>query len=185
MTNNTGKVKKYRKKFKYLDKNGARLQRKNSIEAEYVNGVLDESGNKVIRALSSEEVMFLENFYKEYVHNTFVTDSESQRLYKKARNLITRKENIEYKNKHGDFPKEVLQVIESFNKKSKELGNTFYNFWDQKEINSDDYKRRYDIHNNCTKGVQLESFDVIQHLVDGEEDYDNTLIEDLVTESEE
>lgn len=184
MTNNTGKQKKYKKNYQHLNKNGARLHRRDFIETQYTKGVLDEKGNQVIRALNKEEINFLDNFYKEYVHNTFITDSESQKLYKKARKLIKQKENVEFFKENGSYPEYVLEVIESFNKKSKALGNTFYDFWDQRDINSDDYKRRYDIHNNCTKGLQLESFEDVKNTVEGDDEYNPTMLEDLITESE-
>lgn len=184
MISNTGKVKKHKKKFQYLNKKGARIQRQEFIETSYLTGVVNENGEKVIRALEEDEKEFLNNFYKEFVHGTFNTDAESTRLFKKAKKLSKKKENVKFFDQNGFYPLEVESAIEEFNNKSKSLGNMAYDFWEQREINSDDYKRRYDIQNNSARGLQLESFEDVQYNSNVEE-LDNTTIEDLITESEE
>lgn len=184
MTNNTGKTKNHKKKFQFLNPRGARTHRKEIIETGYIRGVLNEYGDQVIRPMNSEEIEWLDKFHKEFTHSTFVTDKESIMLFKKAKALTKKKENVKFFDANGFFPENVELAIEAFNEKSKSLGNLAYDFWQQREINSDDYKRRYDIQNNCTKGVQLESFEDIQNMTDLEELHD-TKIEDLITESEE
>lgn len=184
MTNNTGKVKKHKKKFQFINGKGARSHRKEFIETSYTNGVLNEFGDQVIRPMTKDEVEWLDKFYKEFVHSTFTTDEESIRFFKKAKALTKKKENVAFFNKNGFFPEDVQEAIETFNKKSKSLGNLAWDFWQQRDINSDDYKRRYDIQNNCAKGVQIESFEDIQNIADLDE-YGDTKIEDLITESEE
>jgi len=92
--------------------------------------------------------------------------------------------NVKFFQENGFFPETVQQVVEAFNAKSKSLGNMAYNFWEQREVNSDDYKRRYDIQNNSIRGLQLASFEDLQYISNVEE-LENTLIEDLITESEE
>jgi hypothetical protein len=184
MTNNTGKAKNHKKKFQFLNSRGARAHRKEFIETGYVRGVLNEYGDQVIRPMNSEEIEWLDKFHKEFTHSTFNTDSESINLFKKAKALTKKKENVKFFDENGFFPEEVELAIRQFNERSKALGNLAYDFWQQREINSDDYKRRYDIQNNCTKGVQLESFEDIQHMTDLEEPHD-TKIEDLITQSEE
>jgi hypothetical protein len=183
MINNTGKIKKHKKSFQYLNKKGARAQRQEFIETPYLSGIVNESGEKVMRSLTDSEKDWLNNFYKEYVHGTFNTDEESTRLFKKAKKLSKKKEHVKFFEQNGFYPTEVTDAIEEFNKKSKSLGNLAYNFWEQREINSDDYKRRYDIQNNSAKGLQLESFEDVQYNANVEE-LDNTTIEDLITESE-
>lgn len=183
MTNNTGKSKKHKNKFQFLNSKGSRIQRKEFIETDYIRGVYNEFGDQVIRPLNAEEISFLDNYYKEFVHGTFKTDAESIKLFKKAKALTKNKENVIFYNENGFFPENVQKVIEEFNAKSKSLGNLAYDFWQQREINSDDYKRRYDIQNNCCRGVSLESFEEVQNVTDFDE-YENTKIEDLITESE-
>lgn len=184
MTNNTGKVKKHKKRFQHLTKNGARIHRQEFIETSYLNGVYNDDGKKVIRALTEEEKNWLDTYYKEFVHGTFNTDKESTSLFKKAKKLTKDPENVKFFQENGFFPENVQQVVEAFNAKSRSLGNLAYNFWEQREINSDDYKRRYDIQNNAIKGLQLASFEDLQYIANVEE-LENTLIEDLITESEE
>lgn len=183
MTNNTGKSKKHKKKFLYLSSNGARIHRKNSIETSYVAGVFNSEGQRVIRPLSEEEKDFLDKYYREFIHGTFNTDAESIQLFKIAKRLSKEPSNVKFFNENGFYPVEVEEAVEAFNKKSKALGNLAYNFWDQREINSDDYKRRYDIQNNSCKGLQLESFEDLQY-ISNEDEISNTLIEDLITQSE-
>jgi hypothetical protein len=184
MTSNTGKVKNHKRKFQSLNSKGARAHRKEFIETSYINGVVNDFGDQVIRPLSKDEISWLDKFYKEFIHSTFTTDSESILLFKKAKALTKKKENVTFFNENGFFPEQVQQSIDAFNKKSKELGNLACDFWQQREINSDDYKRRYDIQNNCTRGVQLESFEDSQSIISLDE-YSDTKIEDLITESEE
>jgi len=185
MTNNTGKQKKHKKKFQYLTPNGARLHRRDCIETSYINGVFNAEGERVIRPLTSEEKEFLDKYYKEFVHGTFNTDAESIRLFKIAKKLSKDPDNVKFFNENGFYPEEVEKAIAEFDKKSKSLGNIAYSFWDQREINSDDYKRRFDIQNNSCKGLQLDSFEDIQYMSATDEDLNNTIIEDLITQSEE
>ena len=184
MTNNTGKTKKHKKKFQHLSKKGSRVHRQEFIEVPYLTGVYNEEGKKVIRGLTDEEKNWLDSYYKEFVHGTFNTDKESNMLFKKARKLTKTPENVKFFQENGFFPQEVEEVIQRFNDKSKSLGNLACNFWEQREINSDDYKRRYDIQNNAIRGLQLSSFEDIQY-ISNIEDIENTTIEDLITESEE
>lgn len=185
MTSNTGKQKKHKKKFQYLSPNGARLHRRDAIESSYINGVFNSEGERVIRPLTNEEKNFLDSYYKEFVHGTFNTDEESMRLFKKAKKLSKDPSNVKFFNENGFYPVEVEEAIAAFDKKSKALGNLAYSFWEQREINSDDYKRRYDIQNNSCRGLQLDSFEDIQYTSSTEEDTNNTIIEDLITQSEE
>jgi hypothetical protein len=182
MTSNTG-PKKHKRKFQYLNKTGARGQRQEFMETHYVKGIVNMSGEQVIRPLNAEEVTFLNKFYKEGVHGTFVTDVESKALFKEASRLTKLKSNVEFFESNGCFPLDVEEAIIKFEDKSKSLGNMIYKFWDQKDVNSDDYKRRHDIQNKAGREFQLVSFEDLQYI--GEvEDKDETFLEDLITESE-
>jgi len=160
------------------------LHRKDFIDTGYINGVAGVDGDIAIRALNEEEATWLNNFYQESVHGTFKTDEESKKLFKKAKSLTMMKENINFFNDNGFHPEVVQKAVEAFNKKSKSLGNLMWNFWDQRDVNSDDYKRKTDIHCNAAKGLQLESFEDLQYIAEVE-DLSETFIEDLITESEE
>jgi hypothetical protein len=186
MTSSTGKQRKYRKKFQHLNKNGARASRKFFIEADYVRGVINDFGEQVIRPMTEEETAFLDQFYKEEVHGTFKTDKESTQLFRKAKRVASKLENIQFFEQNGFHPEEVQQAVEEFNAKSKSLGNLVYDFWSQREVNADSYKRRLDIQNNAILDVQLESFEDFQYRSEHvDDDCDDTVIEDLITESEE
>ncbi len=184
MINNTGKIKKHRKKFQHLRKNGARVHRQDFIESNYIHGIVNVNGEQVIRPLNIEERQFLDDYYKEFVHGTFVTDKESTKLFKIAKKLSKKPDNVKFFEDNGFYPEEVERAVNSFNEKSKRLGNMACDFWQQRDINSDDYKRRFDIQNNASKGLQLESFEDIQY-ISNVDDFVDTIIEDLITESEE
>lgn len=167
-----------------MRKKGARVHRRDFIETSYIHGIINANGEQVIRPLTIEEKEILNNYYKEFVHGTFVTDKDSTRLFKIAKKLSKKPENIKFFEDNGFHPEEVEQAVSAFNQKSKELGNIACNFWQQRDINSDDYKRRFDIQNNASKGLQLESFEDIQYM-SNIDDFVDTIIEDLITESEE
>ena len=167
-----------------MRKSGARIHRQDFIESSYIHGIVNINGEQVIRPLNIEERQFLDDYYKEFVHSTFVTDKESTRLFKIAKKLSKNPENIKFFEDNGFHPEEVEQAVNAFNEKSKSLGNLAYDFWQQRDINSDDYKRRFDIQNNVSKGLQLESFEDIQYM-SNVDDFVDTIIEDLITESEE
>jgi hypothetical protein len=100
-----------------LNSKGARAHRKEFIETSYINGVVNDFGDQVIRPLNKDEISWLDKFYKEFIHSTFVTDSESILLFKKAKALTKKKENVVFFNKNGFFPEHVQQSIDAFNKK--------------------------------------------------------------------
>ena len=182
MTSNTG-PKNHKRKFQYLNKTGARAQRREFMDTHYVKGITNMDGEQVIRPLNKEEVEFLNKFYKETVHGTFVTDAESKILFKEAKRLTMLKSSVEYFNAMGFFPEDVEEAISRFEEKSKSLGNMVYKFLDQRDVNSDDYKRRLDIQNKAGREFNLYSFEDLQYI--GEvEDKDETFLEDLITESE-
>jgi hypothetical protein len=186
MTSNTGKPKKHRKKFQHLNKSGARSSRKFFIETDYIRGVVNDFGEQVIRPMNEEEIEFLDKFYKEEIHGTFKTDKESTQLFRKAKRVSIKTENIEYFENTGNHAPEVVEAVDEFNAKSKSLGNLVADFWSQRKVNSDSYKRRSDIQNNCVVDVQLESFEDFQYRAEHvDDDCDDTVIEDLITESEE
>ena len=167
-----------------MRKKGARVHRQDFIESSYIYGVINAHGEQVIRPLNLEEREILDNYYKEFVHGTFVTDKESTRLFKIAKKLSKKSDNVKFFEDNGFYPDEVERAVNAFNEKSKRLGNMACDFWQQRDINSDDYKRRFDIQNNVSKGLQLESFEDIQY-ISNVDDFVDTLIEDLITESEE
>jgi hypothetical protein len=160
------------------------LHRKDFIDTSYVRGVIGVDGEMAIRPLNESEAEWLNNYYKEAIHGTFKTDDESKLLFKRAKHLSTKRENVEFFQTHGFYPDDVNKAVEAFDTKSKTLGNMLYSFWDQRDINSDDYKRKGDIHCNASKGFQLDSFEDMQYTEQVDES-DDTRIEDLITESEE
>lgn len=164
-----------------MTKQGARTKRREFIDSDYVDGVYNEEGHKVIRSLTEDENKFLSNFYKEYVHATFKTSDESKALFRKINSLISKNEDFFEEN--GFYPVEIENLIADFDIITKKLGN-LHTFWQQKDINSDDYKRGHDIENVVKREHRYMSYEVMQEYADMEEKSD-TEIEDLITESEE
>lgn len=76
-------------KYPHLQKNLTTKRRQDYVDnIEYINGVVDEKGNKVMRALSSEEKEFLNRFNKEYYSASFEED-DSKNLFKDKVDSVT------------------------------------------------------------------------------------------------
>jgi hypothetical protein len=151
------------------------------MDSDYQDGVRDHEGNILIRAMNEHEKKYLANFYKEYHHATFKTSEESKALFKKINALLA--DNQEFFEENGFYPVEVENLIEDFDKVTKKLGN-LHGFWQQKDINSDDYKRGFDVENKIKREYNYLSYEDLQEFHNMEEKSD-TEIEDLITESEE
>lgn len=180
MTDSIGVKKKHRKKFDHSSKNGSRTKRREFIDSDYQDGVRDQEGNIVIRKMNDGERQYLSNFYKEFAHATFKTSEESKALFRKINVQLAR--NQEFFADNGFYPVEVENMIQDFDKITKNLGN-LHGFWHQKDINSDDYKRGFDMENIAKREFRCISYEDMQHLYEVEESED-TAIEDLITESE-
>lgn len=163
-----------------MSKQGARTKRREFIETEYVDGVVDWKGELVIRPLNAHETKFLSDFYREHAHATFKTSEESRALFRKINSLLS--ENQDFFIENGFYPVEVENLIADFDAITKKLGN-LHSFWQQKDINSDDYKRGHDIENMVKREHRYVSYEEMQEAMDMEEKSD-TEIEDLITESE-
>jgi hypothetical protein len=163
-----------------MSKQGSRTKRREFIDTDYVNGVFNEHGDQVIRSLTDLEAKFLAGFYKEFAHATFKTSDESKALFKKINHLLNK--NEEFFEENGFYPVEIENLIADFDVITKKLGN-LHGFWQQKDINSDDYKRGHDIENMVKREHRYVSYEEMQEAIDMEEKSD-TEIEDLITESE-
>jgi len=77
-----GKKPSKRSKSKYpaLEKRYNLKTRDDYIEPEYIDGVKDEDGNTVIRAMNDEEKQWLNDFYEETVNADFIRDPDLKRL---------------------------------------------------------------------------------------------------------
>lgn len=181
MTSNTGPRQK--RKFRFSQRGGSSAKRKEFIDTEYIRGVKNEEGEMVIRPLNAKETEFLDKFYKEQYHAKFNTDEESREMFFKINRMLNKHKNFFEEN--GFYPVEVENAITDFDKKSKSLGNLIYRFWDQKEINSDDYKRLWDVHNKANREYKLDKLEDSEYNEDRyEREGSDTRIEDLITESE-
>jgi hypothetical protein len=183
MTSTTGKQKKHKRKFQYLNKAGARGQRREFMDTHYVKGIVNDFGEQSMRPLDPAELEWLNQFYKEEVHGTFNTDEESKLLFKTAKHLTTSRDNVKFFEKNGFHTEEVQEAISKFEAKSKSLGNIVYKFFDQRNINSDDYKRRHDVQNKASREYRMDSFEDMQYM-ENVEDKEETFLEDLITQSE-
>lgn len=86
----TGKKSNRREKVKYpaLNKGLNTLSRKDYIEPDYVDGVYDKDGKKVIRSLTEEETEWLNQFYEESIITNFYHDKELKHLNKMKKRII-------------------------------------------------------------------------------------------------
>jgi hypothetical protein len=173
MTKTSGPRKKQnRKNYQYLRNSGAHPKRKEFIDFDYLD------------KLSPEETQFLASFAKEYYHASFETTEETKALYRDIMAMVSTKANKKFFDIHGHFPTHIEQAISEFNAKSKEAGNVYASFFDQAEIYSNDYKRRVDIHNKAAREARLDTLKEEWESEDYFTEDDETIIEDLITESE-
>jgi len=188
MTETTGPKpkRKHKKKFKFIDNRGAYKTRKDFIETQYINGVKDEAGNLVMRPLNAEEVAFLDAFYKESVHANFTTSEETKKHELEIKRL--ERDNKSYHKAFKEDSKEILKAIENkkieTSKARKALGNIYSDYDEQKEIRQQNYQRNQCVFNKTKVQSKLDSFEEIVEK-DWEEHTEDTIIEDLITESEE
>jgi hypothetical protein len=177
---------KHKKKFKFVDNRGSFKTRKDFIETQYINGVRDESGNLVMRPLTEEEVAFLDRFYKESVHANFENSEETKKHELQIKAL--EREHKSYKKVFEEDSTEILkQIAEKKAETSalrKKLGNTYSDYDEQREIRQQNYQRNQCVFNKAKYHQKLDSFEEIVEK-DWEEAVDETIIEDLITESEE
>lgn len=125
-----GRTRRNRTKYSALDRSKNLPSRKDYIEVEYINGVVDEDGNTVIRPLNKEEKEFLNKFYEETIVTNFTHNPEIKRLTKLRRemieddnvNLIRQeiKQLKEDEQKNKDRLKELKEVLKLTKKQNME-----------------------------------------------------------------
>lgn len=186
MTDRSGPKRKHKKRFKFIDNRGTYQSRKDFIETQYINGVRDDYGNLVMRPLNEEEVAFLDKFYKESVHASF-NNSDETKVHESEIRALEREQKAFNKKNKVDSP-EISARLEAKKAETselrKELGNVYSDYEDQKEIRRQNYQRNHCIFNKTKSQQKLDSFEEIVEK-DWDESFDDTIIEDLITESEE
>lgn len=89
MTKNTKKdSKRSRTKYPALNKGVNLSSRKDYIEPDYVDGVFNKDGKKVIRSLTEKEKAWLNQWYEEAIVTNFYHDKELKTLNKMKKNII-------------------------------------------------------------------------------------------------
>ena len=161
MTNNSGPKKP---KYNPLNKNGAPATRRDFIEADYVNGVVNDRGEQVMRPLVASEIEWLAQFYSETEHDNFAKTEESE---KAQENLTLLNREIRHAKKNGLSTEEVLELKVEAERVEKELvqlraeTNTFYpEDKDRKEIYKKNNDRKNDIFNVAKASGKLISYDL-------------------------
>lgn len=77
-----------RTKYPALDSSKNLPSRKEYIEPLYINGVVNEEGEVVIRALNEDEKAFINQYYEETVVTNFLHDPELKRLNQIRKSII-------------------------------------------------------------------------------------------------
>jgi hypothetical protein len=138
--------------------------RQEFIETDYVEGVFNQRGEQVIRALNEEEVEWLKKFYTETEHGNFEKNEKIEKV-QEAYKQYCRK--IRSAKKLKLTTEEVLKLKVEADKKYKELvklreeTNTFYpEDVDRKEIWNRGNERREDIFNRAKVSNNLISLDL-------------------------
>jgi hypothetical protein len=163
MTNNTGTA---RKKYDFLDKKGTTKARQDYIETNYVDGVKDDKGNTVIRAMTAEEKEWLSQFISETEHGNLNKSTQIKSEVRALKNLradyrsAQRKESIDEMERLYPLIEEKLQFIEAL----RESCNNFYTTEDDvKEIYTRDNERRRDVYNNAKMSDNLVLYDITEY----------------------
>lgn len=164
-----------KKKFDYLNKNGAYSTKKDFIETDYVNGIYSEDGSEVMRALTKEEKDFLMNFYKETVHAKPDINEKTKKLTIRIKSAIKRyKINSKKLGKKDPYVKNVKyyinRLLKEFKKEKEKLGSLYCDFFECREIYSENYKRNICAYNRISnsKGMieDLENILMMEDLED-------------------
>lgn len=161
MTNNSGKKKPLKKKFNSLHLGGTLYTRKDAVETSYVNGVYDQFGKKVMRALTNEEKEWLEKFYQEEVNCTFEKSEKSEELHKEYKSL--KKKHKKYKKVFNEEHKDVVKVQQELEAEWDRLGSFNPSSKERSKIYNNDYLRREDLF-TATKALgDLINFDLQEY----------------------
>ena len=163
MTKHSGRKKR---KYNPLNKYGAPATRKDFIETDYVNGVVNDRGEQVIRPLNKEEVEWLSQFYLETEHENFAKTSELEVVQEEYDSYCFQ---IRHAKKNGLKTEEVLDLKVLADKAYKELvqlrseTGTFYSDdKERREIYKKGRQRRDDIFNVAKASGKLVSYDVTE-----------------------
>lgn len=161
MTSSSGQKKK--RKYDPLNKRGTIKHRQEFIETSYVNGVVNERGEQVIRPMTQSEIDWLSQFYAETEHGNFKKTQEIERqehLYKQ----LTRDYRLNHKLMSTEEALEFKHVINEAYEKLVQLRsetNTFYpEDKERHEIFNKGNQRREDIFNIAKITGNLISYDV-------------------------
>lgn len=167
MTNNTGKKRKDRKKpYNYLDKKGTTRTRQDYIETSYVNGVKDEKGNTVIRALTEDEKQWLSQFVAETDHGNFKKNSQLKKEEKKLKSMRSDYRYLKKKAKVEAMAELYPQIQSQYETvlRLRSETNAFYVTDDERhELYDRDYERRMDVFNNAKISDNLVLYDLNEY----------------------
>lgn len=163
MTSNSGPKKP---KYNPLNKHGTPATRRDFIEADYVNGVVNEKGEQVIRALNEFETEWLAQFYAETEHGNFAKTTEidvaqdeytalCRQIRHAKKNGLSTEEVLELKVKADEIYKKLVQL--------RAETNTFYpEDKDRHEIFKRENLRNSDIFSTAKACGRLTSYDLPQ-----------------------
>jgi len=140
--------------------------RRDFIEADYVDGVFNEKGEQTIRALNEVEREFLSQFYAEEVHGNFAKTKEISaqeavhkqlnRQMRETRKLISSEEVLELQIEIDKAYKKLVHL--------RSETNTFYpEDADRHEIFKNGNNRREDVFNRAKSANKLIAFDVPEY----------------------
>jgi polygalacturonase len=183
MTSSSGPKKK---KYDFLNKRGTVRTRQDFIETSYINGVKNDAGEEVMRALTKEERQWLSQFYAETEHCNFKNNSELKRQTKKLKDLkrqykkLGKKENVEaMETKSSEIAKQEAVV-----RQLREETNCFYaDDESRKDIYDRDNSRRRDIYNTSKISNSLVYYDLNEYDKFTTENNQDLSPEDILLES--
>ncbi len=171
MTETTGKKKQnqneYRKKYRPLDKRGTKVQRRDFIETDYVNGVSDPyTGENVIRPLNEEEKAWLSQFILETEHGTFKKNEklraaeELLKRYRKDFKVAKKSGNVEEMSRLFKLEEDQYTLV----LKLREETDCFYVTDEERSVIFDkDNARRRDVYLDAKMNGNLLMYDLHEY----------------------
>ena len=157
---------KRRQKYNFLDKKGTTKTRQDYIETDYVNGVKNENGELVIRALSADEKEWLSQFISETEHGNVNKTKQIKELVQERKAI--RSDRFAAKRKGNVEEMARLEVIiEAKTAEIEGLRTSCNNFYtkesDIKEITDRDNERRRDVYNTAKISDNLVLYDITEY----------------------
>ena len=138
----TKKTKRQKTEYPNLKHATNLKSRKEYIETDYIDGVFNEEGKQVIRAMNDEEKAWLDQFYKEYTIASLPTNTIIKKKLLEIKNLKKQLRTCNPED-YEEFEEEYIGLVGEFEQLRKTAGAMFPTYEDHLNIfNSNNSRNR-------------------------------------------